>query len=78
MSTNMTIGRQLDMETMSFSKMSAMAYELHRHGDWLGLQYQMWILSDGMGIKSRQKVVGYPHNRNATLAPVGVSCLASY
>lgn len=42
---------------------------------WLDLQSWTWIPSCEIGLKSSQKEVGYPHNNNGTIAPVGTYCL---
>jgi hypothetical protein len=34
---------------------------------WPGLQNQVWIPSCEVGLKSKKKVVGYPHNCHATI-----------
>lgn len=43
-----------------------------------GLQYQAWNLSRTAGLKSKQKVIGYPHNCPTTIVPLGTPFQAGW
>ena len=45
-------------------------------GCWPDLQNQLCVSS--LGLKSNQRVVGYPHNSHTTLLPMNTPCRAGH